>query len=352
MDLYRSLLRPLMFRLPAERAHALAVLALRQPAPWRQIGGVPRDPRLETDLGGLHLLNPIGLAAGFDKNLLLLEALGALGFGYVVGGSVTAEPRAGNPKPRIARHSDQESLVNAMGLPNKGAAAARGRLEGIRRRTAPYLVSIWGEREADAWRAFEEVAGLADGVELNVSCPNVHTGRDVDAEALLSGVLPRMRPALRGPLFVKVPPYRTDAEREGVLRLVRIAEDGGADGVTASNTLPVPAAEMSVGRGGLSGRAIFGDTVRIVDDISEATQGRLLVNACGGIFSAEDAIRCLQAGARTVQLYTGLIYRGPRVVREIGLGLLRSGVQPLPNAKGTGTGLPPSSGIRAVGPSS
>ncbi|MBO0686945.1 MAG: hypothetical protein J2P45_27670, partial [Candidatus Dormibacteraeota bacterium] len=177
-------------------------------------------------------------------------------------------------------------------------------------------------------------------------------GRDVDAEALLSGLLPRMRPALQGPLFVKVPPYRTDAEREGVLRLVRIAEDGGADGVTASNTLPVPAAEMWVGRGGLSGRAIFGDTVRIVDDISEATQGRLLVNACGGIFSAEDAIRCLQAGARTVQLYTGLIYRGPRVVREIGLGLLRSGVQPLPNAKGTGTGLPHSSAIRAVGPSS
>src|SRR2546427_3989263 len=322
MDVYRSLLRPLLFQLSAERAHGLAAFALRQPAPWRLIGGTPRDPRLETQVGSLHLANPIGLAAGFDKNLRFLDALGALGFGYLVGGSVTAKPRAGNPRPRIGRYPERQSLVNAMGLPNRGAAAAKRSLEGLLK-TAPSLVSVWGERAEDVWTAFEAVAPLADGIELNVSCPNVHSGRDLDAEALLRAVLPRLRGALPKPLFVKLPPYTVEAEREAVLRLVRIAQDEGVDGITASNTFPIQSPEMSIGTGGLSGRDVFPDTLRIVRDIYQATEGRLVINACGGIFTASDAIRCIRAGATTVQVYTGFVYQGPRIVREITLGLLK-----------------------------
>jgi dihydroorotate dehydrogenase len=322
MDVYRGLLRPLLFQLSAEQAHGLAAFALRQPGPWRLIGATPRDPRLETQVGGLRLANPVGLAAGFDKNLRFLDALGALGFGYVVGGSVTAEARTGNPRPRIGRYTDRQSLVNAMGLPNRGAAAARRSMEGLLR-TAPYLVSVWGEREDEVWAAFDAVAPLADGIELNISCPNVHSGRDRDAEALLRAVLPRMRRALRKPLFVKMPPYTGEVEREAVLRLVRIAQDQGVDGITASNTFPIQSREMSIGTGGLSGRAVFPDTVRIVRDIYQVTEGRLAINACGGIFTAIDTIRCIRAGASTVQVYTGFIYQGPRIVRDITLGLLQ-----------------------------
>ena len=125
MDVYRSLLRPLLFQLSAEQAHALAVFALRRPAPWRLIGGTPRDPRLETQMGSLQLANPVGLAAGFDKNLRFLDALGAIGFGYVVGGSVTAQPRAGNPHPRIGRYPDRQSLVNAMGMLGRDSSRCR-----------------------------------------------------------------------------------------------------------------------------------------------------------------------------------------------------------------------------------
>src|SRR5439155_549580 len=162
-----------LFQLSAERAHELAAFALRQPAPWRLIGSTPRDPRLETQVGGLHLPNPVGLAAGFDKNLRFLDALGALGSGYVVGGTVTALP----------------------------------------------------------------------------------------------GAPPR-------PLFVKLPPYPMGTGREAVLRLVRIAEEEGVDGVTASNTFPIESPEMSIGTGGLSGRAVFPDTLRIVRDIYQVTEGR------------------------------------------------------------------------------
>jgi dihydroorotate dehydrogenase subfamily 2 len=321
MNVYRSLLRPVLFQLSAERAHELAVLALRQPAPWRLIGATPSDPRLETKVGGLRLANPVGLAAGFDKNLRFLDALGLLGFGYVVGGSVTAQPRAGNPRPRVGRYSDRQSLVNAMGLPNRGAAAARRSLEKLLR-TAPYVISVWGERADEVVAAFEAVAPLADGIELNVSCPNVRSGKDLDAEALLRATLPRLRGAFRRPLFVKIPPYTMGAEREAVLRLVSIAQGEGVDGVTASNTHPIESPEMSIGTGGLSGKAVFPDTLRIVRDIYAVTKGRLPINACGGIFAAADAIRCIRAGASTVQLYTGFVYQGPRIVRDITLGLL------------------------------
>ena len=136
-------------------------------------------------------------------------------------------------------------------------------------------------------------------------------------------MLPRLRGALRKPLFVKLPPYTGEVEREAVLRLVRIAEDEGVDGITASNTFPIQSPEMSIGTGGLSGKAVFPDTVRIVRDIFQVTGGRLPINACGGIFTAADAIRCIRAGASTVQVYTGFVYQGPRIVRDITLGLLK-----------------------------
>src|SRR5207249_8641933 len=146
---------------------------------------------------------------------------------------------------------------------------------------------------------------------------------DLDAEAMLRATLPRMRGALRRPLLVKLPPYTMGAEREAVLRLVRIAEEEGVDGVTASNTFPIESPEMSIGTGGLSGKAVFPDTLRIVRDIYQATEGRLAINACGGIFTAADAIQCIRAGASTVQVYTGFVYQGPRIVRDVTLGLLK-----------------------------
>src|SRR5690348_12539732 len=128
MELYRRLARPVFFALPPEGAHHLAQGLLRLPLPWRRIGGVPEDPVLHTDLAGIPLLNPVGLAGGFDKRARLVTALGELGFGYVVTGTVTRNARKGNAKPRIVRHPEQLAIVNSMGLPNRGAAYAAKRL--------------------------------------------------------------------------------------------------------------------------------------------------------------------------------------------------------------------------------
>ncbi len=320
MGLYRAVARPLFFALPPDAAHRLAQTLLGLPLPWERIGGAPEDPALRTSLAGIELSNPVGLAAGFDKSCRNLDALGRLGFGYVVGGTITRDPRSGNAKPRIARYHRRGSMTNAMGLPNPGAETAARHLARSPR-SGPRLASIADQDPADVIATYALLEPHVDGVELNASCPNVSWGRDRDNEAHLALLLRELGARRTTPLFVKLPPFRSDVEREVVLALARIAQDGGADGLTCSNTRPVADRRLSAGAGGLSGRELFPDTVRIVADVRRATAGALPINACGGVFTAADAKACLQAGATTVQVYTGFIYGGPRVVRDIVTGL-------------------------------
>jgi dihydroorotate dehydrogenase len=315
MGLYRTLARPVFFSLSPEGAHHLAQALLRMPLPWKVIGGVLDDPRLHVDLAGIPLRNPVGLAAGFDKNCRVLPALSGLGFGYLVGGTVTREPRRGNPKPRIVRKIRTRSIVNAMGLPNKGAAYAAGRLARTRDR-APTLVSLADEPVGDVVANHAVLEPLVDGFELNVSCPNVSWGRDRDNEQHLRDILEALRSRSK-PLFVKLPPFETPPERDAVVALAGIAQELGAEGLTCSNTKLVTEPRLSTGSGGVSGRELFDGTLRVVAEVRRATGGALPVNACGGVFSAEDAMACFEAGATTVQVYTGFIYEGPQIVRDI-----------------------------------
>jgi dihydroorotate dehydrogenase len=320
MGLYWAVVHPLFFALPPEGAHRLANRLLGMPLPWERIGGGISDPVLEVELAGIRLANPIGLAAGFDKTCSHLDALGRLGFGYVVGGTITRAPRTGNPKPRIARHRDRASMVNAMGLPNPGADVA-ARTLARSPHVGPRFASVADEALEDALATHALLEPHVDAVELNASCPNVSWGRDRDNEAHLAGLLRGLGARRTKPLFVKLPHFSEDVEREVVLALAEIAVEGGADGLVCSNTRPVADRGLAVGRGGLSGRALFGDTLRIVAEIGAATGGAVPIAACGGISSAEDALACLEAGATTVQVYTGLVYRGPRFLRELLAGL-------------------------------
>ena len=324
MELYRRLGRPLFFVLPPEGAHHLALDLLRLPLPWRRIGGVPDDPALRADLAGIPLRNPVGLAAGFDKSSRLVTALGEIGFGYVVTGTLTRNPRTGNAKPRIVRHPEDLAIVNSMGLPNRGAAYAARRLMKARR-TAPVLVSLADEEVEDVVTCHMLLEPLADGIELNVSSPNAPWRKERDNVEHLRRLLEALQPRRRKPLFVKMPPFRTDEERERALAMVRLIADAGMQGVTCSNTIPVEEPRVRKGSGGLSGKPLFDDTVRIVGEVHRAAPS-LVVNACGGIFTAQDALACLGAGATTVQVYTGMIYRGPQIVREIAAGVRAGGV--------------------------
>ncbi len=322
---FRAIGRPLFFSLPPETSHRVANALLGLPAPWARIGGAHDDPSLVADLCGLALRNPIGLAAGFDKTCRHLGPLGDLGFGYVVGGTITRAARAGNETPRIARSPARHSMVNAMGLPNPGAEAVEATLRDRARGPAPRFVSLADETLPDAVSSFELLEPLVDGVELNASCPNVSWGRDRDNEARLRELLVEFRERSAKPLFVKLPPFVSETEREVVLALARISREAGADGLTCSNTRPVEDARLAAGRGGLSGRALWPHTPRIVAEVRAAVGDGMAINACGGIFTGDDVATCLEAGATTVQIYTAFIHEGPGVVGDLMAGLAERG---------------------------
>jgi dihydroorotate dehydrogenase len=317
---YEAFGRGLFFAMDPERSHRVALAMLRLPLPWSRIGHAVADPGFATTVAGVPLHNPIGLAAGFDKACDRFAPLGRLGFGYVVGGTITLAPRRGNAKPRIARDPGRRAIVNAMGLPNPGAAAAAVALA-KRPRTCSRWVSLADEELDDACAALDLVAPFADAIELNASSPNAGWAHRADHVGTL---VQAMRKRADVPLVVKVPPFADDDGRNGVLEIVRAARDAGAHAITASNTAPIADERMSTGRGGLSGGPLTPHTPGIVRAVREAVGGGLPINACGGIFTAADARACLEAGASTVQVYTGLIYEGPAIAGRLAEGL-RSG---------------------------
>ncbi len=322
MGWYPAIGRPLFFALPPEAAHRLAGAVLRLPLPWTRIGHALDDTRLHVELGGIPLRNPIGLAAGFDKTCRHLDALGELGFGYVVGGTITRAPRAGNPRPRIVRYPSKFSMTNAMGLPNPGVDRVASTMT-TRGRT-PRFISVADEAFEDAVTTARLLAPHADGIELNASCPNVSWGRDRDNETHLRQLVGGIRDETDRPLFVKLPPFATGVERDVVLALASIAQEAGAAGLTCSNTRPVSDQRLSVGAGGVSGRALWERTLEIVADVRAATGGAIAINASGGISTGDDVLACLEAGATTVQVYSALIYEGPGIVGTLTRGLARA----------------------------
>ncbi|HET7928980.1 MAG TPA: dihydroorotate dehydrogenase 2 [Actinomycetota bacterium] len=317
---YRSVARPLLFSIPPEAAHRLAQGLLGLPLPWERLGGADRDPALRLSLAGIPLANPVGLAAGFDKTGRHVDALGRLGFGYVVCGTFTRRPRSGNPKPRIVRYPERATMVNAMGLPNPGARAA-SRALGRTPPRGPRVASVADQDVPDVLETHAVLEPFVDAIELNASCPNVAWGRDRDNEAHLSNLLHELARRRARPLFVKLPPFRTRVERGVVLALAEIARERGADALTISNTLPVRDSRLSIGRGGLSGRELLDVTLACVDAVRGRMGPGMPVNASGGIFTPSDALAAIEAGATTVQVFTGLVFRGPGVVGELTAGL-------------------------------
>jgi dihydroorotate dehydrogenase len=323
MDGYTSILRPLLFRVPADTAHDLGRLALRWPGPWRLLAGSARpDERLATKLGGLELASPIGLAPGFDKRGDLVPALSELGFGYVVVGSITSEPRAGNPTPRLRRYPDRSSLTNCMGMPNPGVAEAVRLLARPRSPGCRILAAVAGTSVEDVIRLAETVEPHVDAVEVGLVCRHSPETFEMAELPTVTAILEGVGRRKSKPTFVKIPPHHTTAERQRTLAIVDACIANGIDGVSVSGTQQIAEPKLSMGIGGLAGRATTDDALRILGDVADRAAGRLAIKASGGVFGGADAYRFMAAGATAVELYSGFIYRGPAVARRIGRELL------------------------------
>ena len=312
----------MLFRLAPETALRAADQGLAIKPFWRAYAAFrPALPHNPVAMAGISLRNPVGLAAGLDKQCAYLDSLGRLGFGYVTGGTVTLHPRPGNPKPRVLRIPERESIINALGFPGVGLEVAARRLEQLRDRPAKVLVSIAALEDEDTEVCLRRLEPLVDGVELNISSPNTQGVRRYQEPGTLRALLERLNSARRKPLFIKLPPYMDEAAKENVFSLVGVCRETGISGITAINTVPVEDSRLAAGRGGLSGRDILLDMLRIVPELRREVGPDMVINACGGIASADDAAAALRAGADTVQLYTALVYQGPGIVYEILSGL-------------------------------
>ena len=342
--MYRFLIRPLLFRLPAETAHHVAFGLLRACCAvpfverWVRALLVPRAPELRVRALGLEFPSPVLLAAGFDKNALGIDALGALGFGAVEIGTVTAEAQPGNPRPRLFRLPRDRALINRMGFNNDGAAVVARRL--ARPRHTLVGVNIGKTKLTPEERAIEDyvasarsLGAYADYFVVNVSSPNTPGLRDLQAvdklRPLLSAVkntLAEARPEKPPPLLVKIAPDLSDEDLDAIAEL---ALELGLAGIIATNTtiarepLLTPKDEVArLGAGGLSGAPLKARSLAVLRRLREKVGDRLTLVAAGGIENADDAWERLRAGATLVQVYTGFVYGGPLFARQIAQVLL------------------------------
>ena len=338
-----QLFKPLLFLLPAETAHRFTTFFLDLAASIPPLHRLLKkwycknDPRLERRLMGLSFPNPVGLAAGFDKNGAHIRGLACLGFGFIEVGTVTPVSQAGNPRPRLFRLPADRALINRMGFNNEGLDALAGRLQRLRQQGVPQGLIIGGnigknkntpndQAGADYQRCFETLFPYVDYFVVNVSSPNTPGLRELQEKEPLTQLLKSLQQLNRAkpkpkPILLKIAPDLTDSQIDDIADIVRST---GLDGLIATNTtisragLQTPETVInSIGAGGLSGTPVQQRATDVIRYLRAQLGPDPVIIGVGGIDSAAAAQEKLEAGANLVQLYSGLVYEGPGLVRKI-----------------------------------
>ena len=329
-----KLARPFLFGFDAERAHGLGLKAIETAYRTGTIPLLARPPQpLPTKLLGLTFPNPVGLAAGLDKNGAHVEALFGLGFGFVEVGTVTPRPQPGNPKPRMFRLPAHQAVINRLGFNNEGVDALVRNIGRIRRRSGVLGINIGKNKDTSNERAasdylfcLERVYPLADYITVNISSPNTAGLRELQEEQALRQLIGSLREAQedlaaqhgrRVPMLVKLAPDLSDDDIDAV---ARVLGDLGVDGVIATNTtvsrISVQDDPLAHETGGLSGAPLMGQSTLVLRRLRTRLPDRIPLIGVGGILSGADAVAKMAAGASLVQVYSGMVYRGPELIGE------------------------------------
>lgn len=338
--MYKRIIRPVLFKFDPENIHHLTFFLLKNFSFLSRVFFQKpiEDNKLEREVFGLKFKNPIGLAAGFDKNALLYNELSDLGFGFIEIGTVTPKAQPGNPKKRIFRLIEDEGIINRMGLNNLGVEAI---IEKLKKNTRKILIggNIGKNTDtspenytADYLECFEKLFPFVDYFVLNVSCPNVSSHAKLEDAAYLRELLTDIQninnnKTKRKPVLLKIAPDLNPHQLDEIIVLVKETQ---TDGIIASNTsvnregLKTSKGELErMGYGGLSGKPIRERSTEIIRYLSQKSEGKIPIIGVGGIHSAKDAIEKMEAGAVLIQIYSGFIYEGPRLIQEIKKALLK-----------------------------
>lgn len=334
MSGFYDLVGPLIRCMDPEKAHGLALKALN--CGLAPHGRVPQDKVLASRVWGLDFPNPVGLAAGFDKDAEVPDALLEQGFGFVEVGSITPKPQPGNPKPRLFRLSADRAVINRMGFNNKGTDAAKVRLAARLDRGGIVGVNLGKNKEtedalSDYVQGINALADVASYVVVNVSSPNTPGLRALQGREQLGHLLQGIRealdkavPAKTPPLILKIAPDLTEEDKSDIAAVVLTER---VDGIIATNTTisrpDTLCDSKSLETGGLSGKPLYSLSTQVLGDMYRLTEGNIPMIGVGGISSAEDAYAKIRAGASLVQLYSVMVYEGPGIVIDILNGLIR-----------------------------
>ncbi|MCL6458312.1 MAG: quinone-dependent dihydroorotate dehydrogenase [Gorillibacterium sp.] len=345
--LYQKVAKPVLFHLDPEQAHHLTIGCLHKAASipgmlslFQGLYGVAACPELNVSLWGIDFPNPVGLAAGLDKNADAVKALSVLGFGFIEVGTVTPQPQSGNESPRLFRLSADKALINRMGFNNNGAGPMAETLAKVGKRSIPICVNIGKNKATNNKQAAEDYVSCirtlyaqADLFAINISSPNTPDLQNLqhgeELRNLLTAVICEMdhqKKLVSGkakPILVKISPDLTDAELEAIAENALMS---GVSGIIAANTtilrdgLTHPNAKET---GGLSGRPLTLRSNEMVRRLYKITQGRIPIIGSGGIFTADDAYERIRSGANMVEIFTSVIYEGPEITRKINQGIVR-----------------------------
>ena len=329
---YNSI-KPFLFKLQPESAHHLAEYVLRLP----NISQLPfnsflkshfvTDEILEQELFGRVFYNPVGLGAGFDKNATMIRGIQTLGFGYTEIGTVTPKPQPGNPKPRMFRHIEEETLQNAMGFNNEGSYKVIQRLKERYPFSTPIGVNIGknkitAEKDAisDYTTLIKAFDGLGDYFVINISSPNTPGLRDLQNEEFISNLFEQAKKLTKMPILLKIAP---DMTHEDAIALTTMAVEKGADGIIATNTtIDYSLVKNPKDIGGLSGAVLKEKSFQLFEAVAKELYGKTTLISVGGIDSAKEAYKRIKAGASLVQIYSGLVFHGPDMIMNVNKGLI------------------------------
>ncbi len=329
MNLYEAASLRALHLFDPERAHGMSLLALQ--AGLVPLAGQVTAPRLATQLAGMDLTNPVGLAAGYDKNAVALSSLSRAGFGFIEVGAATPRPQAGNAKPRLFRLTPDRAVINRFGFNNQGAQAIAARLASRQRSAVPVGLNLGAnkdslDRAADFAAVLATCGPYVDFATVNVSSPNTEKLRDLQGPAALAALLARVMEvraalAVPTPIFLKIAP---DLNTDEIAQIAEVALGAGIQGIIATNTTLARDGLISAHKGqagGLSGAPLFEKSTRVLAQLSKATNGKLPLIGVGGISSPEQAYAKIRAGASAVQLYSALVYQGLSLVPRIAMGI-------------------------------
>ncbi|PZO39826.1 MAG: dihydroorotate dehydrogenase (quinone) [Pseudanabaena frigida] len=345
---YRYGVRPLLFSLDPEAAHHLAIATCHRISESSTLQSIAKstfyysDSRLSQTLWNLKFENPVGLAAGFDKNAEAIGAWEHLGFGFAEVGTITSKAQSGNPQPRLFRLPSDRAVLNRMGFNNRGAAATAIDLQNYlsnHKLNIPLGINLGkskvteiSDAKFDYAESLRSLYDFGDYFVVNVSSPNTPNLRDLQATAQLGAILAELNPinTANKPILVKIAPDLNDAD---IIEIVKTSQAFGVAGIIATNTtisrqnlttsyLSITGKSVTEEAGGISGQPVRDRSLQVISLIWQTTQGSLPIIGVGGIFTAEDAWQKITAGAAIVQVYTGLIYEGPMIVKQILKGLI------------------------------